>query len=255
MTSVLQNERPVNVIITRSREGNEELAGRLRLAGLNPIAVEAFSIAPPRNWSPVDRLLKRIGSFDWLVFTSASGVKYFGIRAKALSLRFRRNGRPRFAAVGRRTADALLGLGIEPEFVPTSYTTKALAEELPAEPGSKLLLLRADIADHNLTRRLVERRYDVEEAATYRTKLGKGPAPKIGQADLLIFASPSAVRGFCSLLSRDELARAKRLKTVCIGPVTESAARENGFRDTTRPHSYTLDAVVREVVRLGSHDR
>lgn len=252
MTAV--KPRSVSVVITRSQEGNEELARRLRLAGLDPIAVETISLAPPSDWKDVDRALRNLGSYDWVVFTSSSGAEYFGNRMKALSLRLPWEGRPRVAAVGKQTAKALSRLGVEADFVPSSYTTATLAEELPAGKGEMVLLLRSDIADPKLEERLVERGLGVEEAAIYRTLPVRGPSARIKDADVIVFASPSAIRSFCSLVTKEELRRLRRLRTVCIGPVTESAARENGFKNTSRPESFTIDAVVREIRRLSHAD-
>jgi uroporphyrinogen-III synthase len=240
-----------NVVITRSREGNEELSERLKLAGFNPIPVDTISLSPPEDWSKVDGLLHRLHSFDWLVFTSATGVEYFGMRMKILSMRLDWRGKPLVASVGRRTAERLAGFGVGPSFVPSSYLTRRLAEELPADRGNRVLLLRADIADPQLSERLRRRGFDVEEASIYKTSFADQKADdRLRDADLIVFASPSAVRGFCRIVSKNEMERLRRVRTICIGPVTETAAKENGFAKTITPKSYTLDAVVSEIVRL-----
>ena len=247
-------QRPAGVVITRSREGNQELAAKLRLAGLNPITVETISIAPPSSWTHVDRLLGRLDTFDWVAFTSPTGVKFFVARMKAISLRVPWKGSPRVAAVGEQTARALKDIGVTPDFIPSAYTTEALADELPAEKGTSVLLLRSDIADRGLSERLTDRGFSVQETAIYRTLVGKGPRPEIKDAGLIVFASGSAVRGFCALVPEDELRKLRKLKAVCIGPVTESAARKSGFSNTSKPGSYTIDAVVREVSRLSKEN-
>lgn len=244
-----------NVVITRSKEGNEELALRLKSAGFNPISIATLSLLPPKDWSAVDGLLHRLHSFDWVVFTSATGVGYFGERMNTLSLQMPWGGRPFAAAVGERTASRLSKLGIGPVFVPSSYLTAKLAEELPRDKGSRVLLLRADIADPNLSKRLIERGYQVEETAIYRTQPAKGrPDLRLRDTDLIVFASPSAVRGLHGTMPKGEIDDLHRIKAICIGPVTEATAREDGFTDTIMPKSYTLDAVVDEIVRLSRQD-
>lgn len=250
MTS--EGSQQTSVVITRSREGNRELAKKLKMAGLNPVEVDTISFAPPSDWKEIDLLLRCLDGFDWLIFTSASGAKFFESRMKTLSLSMPRAGSLKIAAVGPQTAKSLLRLGVKPDFVPSSYTTRALAEELPALPEARVLLLRADIADRRLALRLMERGFDVEEAAIYRTLPGEATWAGVEDADMIVFASASAVRHFCSLVNKDKLERVRRLRTVCIGPVTESAARENGFVNTSRPESFTIDAVVREVRRLST---
>lgn len=242
------------MLITRSRGGNEELARRLRLLGLDPIPVDTISFAPPDDWSEVDSALGNLHSFDWVLFTSSTGAEYFGRRMGELSLTIPWEGSPRVAAVGRQTATALSRLGVEVGFVPSSFTSADLGEELPGGRGEKVLLLRSDSANPALEERLASRGFRIEKAAVYRTVPVRGPGPKITEADVIVFASPSAVRSLCARATESELRRLTELRAICIGPVTESAARENGFKFTSRPESFTLDAVVAEVRRLSGQD-
>lgn len=242
--------RPLGVVITRSQEGNEELAKKLKQAGLDPIAVDTITLAPPPSWSRVDHFLRNLASFDWMLFTSSSGVEYFARRMEALSLGLPHEGKPKIAAVGRRTATALSDIGMRADFVPSRYTTSSLGEELPGKKGERTLLLRSEEANPVLAERLTNRGFRVDEAAIYRTLPVGGPGPRLGEADIIVFASPSAVRSFCSLVAGRELGRLRRLRTICIGPVTESAAKEEGFANTSVPGAFTIDALVEEVRRV-----
>jgi uroporphyrinogen-III synthase len=255
LTTTVKPARIKNVVITRSKRGNEELSGRLNRAGFNPITVDTIYLSPPEDWSVVDGVLRRLHSFDWLVFTSAIGVEYFESRMNALSLRLGWEGKPLVASVGQRTAEKLSGLDVRPSFTPSSFLTVRLAEELPAEMGRRVLLLRADIADPKLSEGLRARGFDVEEASIYRTRfVDSGTDDRLRDADLIVFASPSAVRGFCRIVPKKELSALQRVRAICIGPVTAAAAQENGFAKTVVPKMYTLDSVVGEIVRLSEQD-
>ena len=243
------------IVITRSKRGNEELSGKLKRAGFDSVPVDTISLSPPEDWRVVDGVLRRLDSFDWLVFTSAIGVEFFAERMRALSLRLDWRGNPLVASVGRRTAEKLSGLGITTSFIPSSYLTKKLAEELPAAVGARVLLLRADIADPKLSEGLRARGFAVEETSIYRTRfVKKRTDDRLREADLIVFASPSAVRGICGTLSMTELLGLRKIKAICIGPVTAAAAQENGFANTIIPRSYTLDSVVDEIVRLSEQN-
>ena len=243
------------VILTRSRGGNAELSARLREIGLSSVAVDSIAFLPPPDWSRVDALLNRLATFDWLVLTSATGVRFFLDRVAVLGLRVPWLGKPAIAAVGPKTASALGAAGLTVKFVPSSFRTLALGDELPAGSGTRALVLRADIANEGLVERLRERGFEVGTAALYTTAAPKFEEPKdLGDASFIVFASPSAVRGFCSKVSPGELARLRSSKAVCIGPVTEAAAKEHGFSDTVTPSVYTLDAVVDVLARLNRSD-
>ena len=157
------------VVITRSRKGNAELAKSLKAIGLEPIPVDTIEFLPPEDWSGVDASLKRLREFDWLLFTSPTGVEFFARRMKALSLAVPWDGKPEVAAVGEKTGAALQGEGIKVGFVPSAYLTRALAEQLPRGRGRRLLVLRADIGTPAFAATLERRGFRVTDLTVYRT--------------------------------------------------------------------------------------
>lgn len=236
-------------MITRSKEGNDELAERLNAMGFEPISIDTLAFLPPLDWSPVDEALKSLSNFDWVVFTSATGVKFFVERMKALRLPLPWNGKPRVAAVGERTSKALSEIGVDVGFIPSRYLSKSLGEELPSREGKTVLLLRADIADPVLANLLHERGFRVHEHPIYRTTHPTHETERLTGADAVTFASASAVDGFCRALPDEELARLKEKRAFCIGPVTAEAAKQHGFRNTVVPSVYTFDALLEEIGR------
>jgi uroporphyrinogen III methyltransferase/synthase len=246
--------RRPRIVITRSREGNEELAERLRAMRFEPISIDTLSFSPPADWSLVDESLRHIRDFDWLLFTSATGVRFFAERLQALDLQLPRNGKPRVAAVGEMTSRALLEKGIVVDFVPSRYLTKSLAEELPLGQGRKLLLFRADIADRALSAVLARRGFVVQDRTIYRTTYIQQEVGELKGADGAVFASSSAVRGFCSTVRDGELQQLRKKSTFCIGPVTARAAKEHGFQNIVVPKVHTFDALVEEIKRMSKDD-
>ena len=56
--------------------------------------------------------------YDWIIFTSVNGVKFFLERLFALGLDIRDLKGPRVCAIGPKTAEALEALKIRVDFVP-----------------------------------------------------------------------------------------------------------------------------------------
>ncbi len=138
--------------------------------------------------------------------------------------------------------------------MPSAYLTQKLAEELPSSAGKRVLLLRADIADPLMSERLRRRGFDVTEFPIYRTVQTRGGAdPRLDYGDLIVFASPSAVKGFCGKITSGELEKLREMRVACIGPVTAKAAREHGFERVVMPESHTINSLVEEILRL-NHD-
>jgi uroporphyrinogen-III synthase len=244
------------VVLTRTRQGNEQLAGRVRELGFEPILVESLEILPARDWRAIDDSLKSLGAFDWLVFTSGTGVSMFTARMEALGMGVPWLGRPSVAAVGDGTAEELRLSGVRAIFVPSEFLTSRLASELPvgetAGGAPRVLLLRSDIADHLMVEILRGRGFEVLEHAIYRTVV---PGPErcaplpLGRVDAILFASPSAVEGFTSRVGREESPGIRRTLAACIGPVTAKAAREHGFERIITPKAHTFEGLLQELER------
>jgi uroporphyrinogen III methyltransferase/synthase len=140
------------VMVTRAEEPSDPLARELRRLGAEVVVQPAIRISPPADWRPVDDALERLQQFDWLVFSSANGVRYLlGRAAEKGTGPICRNGpegaahkldlspfpRPRIAAMGPGTAAAVAGFGLHVDRVPAQFRAEALAEELlQAERGT-----------------------------------------------------------------------------------------------------------------------
>jgi hydroxymethylbilane synthase len=202
------------VLVTRAADQAADLSAALRAAGLQPVEVPAIAVEPIGDASALDQL----GSFDWVVVTSANAARQLAGRALA---------GPRWAAVGSATAGVL---GDRSVFVPSESTAAALARELPISAGDRVLLLRGDLADGDLPATLRQRGGSVEEATIYQTIEGPpGSAELLRSAlvegvDVVVFTSGSTVRGLVAL---DQTV--KGIPAVCLGEPTARVARNHGF--------------------------
>lgn len=244
------------VVITRSRKGNAELAGRLKAIGLEPIPVDTIEFLPPEDWSRIDASLMRLGDFDWVLVTSPTGADFFARRMEALSLAVPWGGRPAVAAVGEKTSAALQKEGISVVFVPTEYLTRALAEQLPKGRGKRILILRADLGEQELATALEQGGFKVTDLTIYRTSSVSGGEDEftrlaLGNADAIVFASPSAVEAFMRRFVPDGAGSqmTRRLLAVCIGPVTAKAAQDRGFERVLSPKTHTIESLVCELAK------
>jgi uroporphyrinogen-III synthase len=239
----------LKVLITRSREGNEGLAEMLEARGHVPIKVDVLSFEGPQDWGEVDRCLGRLPEYDWVVFTSATGVRAFLERAKLVGIRADWQAANRVAAVGDATARLLKENGVRVDFVPSRFLTAALAEELPG-PG-RVLLLRAGGVERGMAGRLQERGFTVEEVPVYETRFERvQDARALEKADIVLFGSPSAVEGLCSQLTESALHDLVRKPAGCVGPVTARAASAWGFSKIIQPERHTFDALVDAITEV-----
>ncbi|QQG49270.1 MAG: uroporphyrinogen-III synthase [archaeon] len=242
------------VLLTRSHEGNLELEGKLRAMGLEVVALDLLAFRSPSSWFEVDSKLEELARFDWLVFTSSTGARFFSDRMKYLGHPLSWGPKPKVGAVGEGTRGTLAERGVRVDFTPREYLTEALARDLPGPPGS-VLLLRADIAEKRMTEVLQGRGFSVEDVPIYRTEKMKidDPGQVLG-TQVIVFGSPSAVDSFCTSIPEGMLNQVLAKTAVCIGPVTAAAARDRGFTSVVMPDRSTFESLL-DLVRETMGDR
>ena len=219
---------------------------RLREAGYEPVLYPTIRIAPPEDWGPLDQALHRLsrGGYDWLVLSSANGVRFVWNRLRALGLRVPAD--VHIAVIGPATARALQAQGREPDLIPPVYVAEALADALGDVRGVRILLARADRARPTLREILQSRGAQVDEVVAYRTLVSPPDTPPpLDEVDVVTFTSPSTVQGFVQALGGRPLPPGVRV--VCIGPITARAAREAGLPVHAVAQQYTMEGLVEAV--------
>ena len=120
------------IAVTRAREQSPELAGKLTALGAEVIELPLIRIEKDIDKHLLADVLLELGSYDWIVFTSANGVRFFFEEFRRVFDDIRSLGLLRFAAVGDTTAAAIRDHHIKVECQPKIATGDALAEELVA---------------------------------------------------------------------------------------------------------------------------
>lgn len=254
------------IVVTRARDQASELVERIEELGGEAIEFPLIRTAPVTEDADCAALadaLERLATFDWLVFTSTNGVRYFfrELRERAIDVR---RIRARVAAVGSQTAEALAEHGLIADLIPEPFRAEQLVpafesllhmEQLHA--GAKVLLARAKVAGQEVVEQLASLGLAVTDVACYQT----GPADEqdpyaieqllAGKVDVITFTSASTVRYFFQKMSVFSYVIPANCQTVCIGPVTAAAAREAGVQVTTVADRATIDSLVKSISLIG----
>lgn len=267
----------VRVVVTRPKELSSGLAERLREDGAEVLELPAVSVRPLKEAADAEELEALAGgAYDWLVFTSPSGVRIFmELFFKRYDLRALAG--TRIACIGSGTERMLRTFGLKADFVPSVYDGETLGKELyeACEGGERLLIARAKAGNPELVRRLAgeegsqdgkSREEDavlrkgkdlrITDLAIYETVF-EAPAAvdeqamaERGETGLVVFTSASTVRGFAASVGNEA---ARGVPAVCIGKQTEAAAKEYGMRTWTAERAETaslVDCVRRAAEKL-----
>jgi uroporphyrinogen III methyltransferase/synthase len=240
-------------LVTRDESSGGRLANALREAGAEPVAAPMVRIAPPAEWSAVDRALSDLASYDAVLITSANAIRFLAERAQSRGEPLTEWGLPVWC-VGPETARVTRELGVPVHAIPVgSHDAEGLLDSLRSHfaPNRRRFLFPcADDARTVLPDGLAAAGAHVDSVVVYRTL-----PPEIGSdelrallaeanLDLLTFTSPSAVRNFAERLDAAALASAARCLVGAIGPVTAAELRRVGL-----PADVVADrAGVRELV-------
>jgi uroporphyrinogen III methyltransferase / synthase len=233
----------IRVLVLRPEHQASELAGQLKAEGASPVLVPAIRILPPADWTQIDSAVERLDSFDWIVFTSVNGADSFLSRMSTSDVLPGRVG-----AIGPGTRDRLIAGGIDVHWMPSSFTSAALADQLP-EPPARVLLVRADIATGELDEALRARGFEVERLDAYRTESANSDqlVAALGQVDAVALTSASIARSFAAASAGYPAG----LPAVCsIGPATSAACREAGLDVSVEAAEHTIPGLVRAIVGL-----
>ncbi len=239
------------VLVTRSRSQASVLSEMLAREGADPVELPTIEIFPLDDPSPLDDAIRSLGSYDWVIFTSANGVEALFDRMKCLGLDTRSFASAKVGAIGPATAQALARRGISADFVPDEYVSEAVVKEMGGMEleGARVLLPRADIGREALSEGLIRLGARVDQVAAYRTLVPQESWSRArellqdGRIDVATFTSSSTVRNLISLLNGDTTPL-KEAVICCIGPITAATAREIGLRVDVIARQYTVEGLV-----------
>ncbi|MSU66322.1 MAG: uroporphyrinogen-III synthase [Opitutus sp.] len=242
------------IAVTRTREQASELAGKLTALGAQVIELPLILVAKAVDQQVLADVLLELGTYDWIVFTSANGVRYFFEEFHRVFDDIRALGLLRFAGVGEATTLAIAAQHLRVECQPKEATADALADELVATGSlehAKVLVITGNLNRDTLVKKLEEARAIVDRLQVYKTeKTDLTNDPVAGNfrahgADAILFASSSAVQSFVDQAAALKLEKkATRPFAGSIGPQTSETMKKVGMPIDFEAKTPTLDAFV-----------
>lgn len=253
------------VLVTRPAHQAAGMVRKLEELGAVVSRLSPVEVREPADLGPLDRALGEVGDgkWDWLVFTSANGVRAVLNRLDQLGRDLRDLGRVKLAAIGPKTAGVLREFRLRADVVPpAAFSSEGLAAALvPHVTGRRVLLARAN-RGRELLREELAKVATVEQVTAY-DQVDAVPAADpvfdaLRRGEIRYVTLPSSNIARAVLGAFDEIIRGRvergEVRLVAISPETGKAVRELGFPVAAEADVFTEDGLIAAVTHLARTD-
>ena len=244
------------ILVTRAVQQASKLSDGLKALGAEPIEVPVLEIRPPDSFEPLDKAIKKLESFDWLILTSANTAHTLEARCSLLNVDVSELELLKVAAVGSATAEAARKAHFRVTVVPEHYHSEGLVAALgKVVTGKRVLLARAKVARDVVPEALMAAGALMTVVDAYQTALPDGAQEALAEAlkvgvNAATFTSSSTVRNLA------EVAREANVQFplagvagVSIGPVTSATLREQGWEPAGEAAVSDIPSLIEAVVK------
>jgi uroporphyrinogen-III synthase len=261
MTKALLTGR--RIALTRPAATSADWRVRLEALGAEVVELPLIKVSKDVNLHTLAEVFQELTQYEWLVFTSANGVKYFFEEFHRVFDDIRAIGMVRIAVVGEATAAAVREQRLRVDLQPKKATAEELAKELTSREtmdSAKVLVVTGNQNRDVLIEKLNEARAIVDQLPVYKTEetdLAADPLAgdfRARGADAILFASPSAAQSFFDQAATLKLtAKAKRPLAGSIGPTTTATMKQLGLPVDFEAADANLESMVQSLVqKLGN---
>lgn len=242
------------VLVTRPRQHSSKTAALLREKGAEVLELPSICTVPVEDNSALYEAFDCLDEYQWLIFTSPTGVEVFFEELGKAEKDVRALGNVKLAVIGEGTKKKLKEKGLFADFLPSVYDGDTLGEELSArlEGGEKILIPRAEAGNLNLVAALENKGAIVHDVPTYRTVYKKSRLIdekkefEAGEIDCVVFTSASTVKGFVEGCSGIDFTK---VRAACIGKQTKEAADAYGMK-TCMAEKATIESLIALVIKM-----
>ncbi|MBF0557424.1 MAG: uroporphyrinogen-III C-methyltransferase [Nitrospirae bacterium] len=227
----------------------------------------------PDNFDSLDAAIDKIGTYNWLIFTSANGFKFFMQRFLAKDRDIRDLKGIRLCAIGTKTSVALRDYGLKVDLVPEAFNSEGLIEAFLKKGGKgrrakdhdltgiRMLLPRAEFARETFPQKVLDLGGEIDTPVAYRTikpeKHGKRLKRFLqeGRISIATFTSAATFNNFLEMMGEDAMGLLQAATIAAIGPVTERAINKAGLKVSIMPREATIKAMADAIIEWATKER
>ncbi len=244
------------ILITRDQKQSTELVAQIEQLGGKCIVFPTVKITAPDDWSDCDDALNRLDSFDWIIFSSINGVRFFLRRIREKNIgQFR----GKVAAVGAKTKKTIEEYGWQVDLIPEEFSAEGILRLFDTVDlkNKSILMPISNISRDELPRGLKARGAMVRKVVTYKTECAKHESSDNilhafmeDKIDAILFFSPSAVKCFIKNVNAAVISKIidSEIPIGAVGRTTAHAIQKAGLMVQIMPEQSTQENLINAVL-------
>jgi uroporphyrinogen III methyltransferase/synthase len=226
-----------------------------------------IAIAPPESYAEMDSAIEKIESYNWLLFTSANGLRFFMQRLLAQGRDVRDMKGIKICAIGTKTAEAVNKFGMKVDLIPEEFNAEGLIKAFTPTTGTsglkgiRILLPRAERAREVFPQKVRELGGEIDTPTAYRAVKPEKHGKRLrrflreGRISVATFTSAATFDNFMEIMGDDAMQCLKNATIAVIGPVTAKAVKKAGLDVTIMPKEATIKAMVAAITEWATKAR
>ncbi len=242
------------VLITRARHQAGQLSAELTALGAEVIEIPAIEILPPESFELLDKALRNLQWYQWLIVTSANTVRSIRERLATLDLATRNFRDLKIAAIGSATARAMQEAGLSVTVTPKEYVAESLIESIGDQArNARVLIARAAVARDVIPEALARLGAQVDVVEAYRNIVPENSVSRVAELfvagqlppDAATFTSSSTVTNFFHLLRAAGIHRPPgKMLAISIGPITSQTLRDHNWAPGAEADPHDIPGLI-----------
>lgn len=244
------------IFISREESKAQDFIDPLERLGANilPHSLITFEL---RTTEDQRTMLAQLNTFDWIVFTSANGVKFFYETLDNYHVSKAEVNQIKKAVVGKKTQQFLEQYDESVDFVPNVFDAEHFSQTFVAEKQpTNVLLVKGNLSRKVIDHALSQSNISFKTMTVYNTVINREVKAQTldvvkRPVDAWVFTSPSSIQAFEEFVDLQE-ATILEQPCFCIGHTTEEQAKLAGFKQTIVPREFTLEGLAEAVTNYYS---
>jgi len=175
----------------------------------------------------IKQVINGLDQYDWIVFTSGNGIKFFFKKLYAAGFDARMFTNTKFAVIGKASGQRLLEHGIKADLTAETESSAGLLEAFANVDlsGQSILIPTAEVSSNQLPEGLFQAGASPDVLIVYKTVEKEIDDVDLDYINKILFTSGSIVRAFVNKFGSIP----KHIEPLCLGVPTQTIAKEYGI--------------------------